>query len=77
MATSTPTATDFKRGDLVRYIGDNAHHGMVGTVRGLDTWIPGEVKVDVDFHAAPGGRKIRKIVAPENLEKLESTRGQR
>jgi len=79
---STLTATDFKRGDRVRYIGENAHKGLIGTVRGIDTWIPGEIKVDVDFEdgrdMASGRRRlIRKIVAPENLEKLESTGGQR
>lgn len=76
MTTSTLTAADFARGDRVRYIGDNAHRGLVGTVRGLDTWT-GETKVDVDFDTSgrdmkTGRRRlVRKIVAPENLERLD------
>lgn len=68
--TSTPlAAADFTRGDQVIYIGDNAHHGLYGTVRGIDRWT-GEDKVDVDLYLR-NGRKIRKIVAPESLEKIE------
>jgi hypothetical protein len=70
MTRSAPTAASFKRGDRVRYIGDNAHKGLEGRVRGIDRWT-GEDKVDVELEI--GRKGVRKIVAPENLEKIEVT----
>lgn len=74
MQTPATPAITFKRGDRVRYIGPNVFYGCEGRVRGIDRYT-GEEKVDVDLETraqtAPRGRIVRKIVAPENLEKIE------
>jgi hypothetical protein len=66
-------ATAFTRGDRVRYIGPNEHYGLEGRVRQPYETDGGDL-IDVDFDL-PGRRrkKIRKVVAPQNLERLERT----
>ena len=64
--------TTFKRGDRVRYIGDTAFKGVEGRVRGIDRWGEERVDVDLETRTRHGNRLrvVRKLVAPENLEKI-------
>ncbi len=63
----------FRRNDQVRYIGDNAHYGFVGTVRAIEEMLDGEVRIDVCFSLGSKRCGFRRLVAPENLEKVETT----
>lgn len=65
----TPVAT-FRKGEQVRYIGQNAEYGNVGTVRTMEAW-GGEVKVDTCFPARGKRCGFRRLIAPENLERVE------
>jgi hypothetical protein len=73
MEETATRAPAFTRGDRVRYIGDNDFKGLEGRVRGIDPYLPGGM-VDVDLElwgctSKARARLIRKIVAPENLDR--------
>ena len=59
----------FRKGDKVRYIGDNAHYGFEGNVRRLET-LGGAVKVDTELQCPRTKRWIRRPIDPMNLEHL-------
>jgi hypothetical protein len=61
----------FRKGEQVRYIGQNAEHGTIGTVRTTDV-IGGEIKVDTCFPARGKRCGYRRLIAPQNLERLSA-----
>lgn len=74
-ATVTTEPPPLKPGDEVVYIGDDAHHGMTGTVREMldDIYLCGEPAVLVDFRARQY-KRVRKAVRVSRLERIGGRR---
>lgn len=62
----------FRKGDKVRYIGDNGHYGFEGKVRRLEL-LGGQVKADTELRDPQTGRWIRRPIDPANLQHLDES----
>jgi hypothetical protein len=69
MSTSATKTAELKRGDIVVYLGDDAHRGSVGTVTEVGLTVLDEPAVEVVFRF--GRRSSRKLIRVSRLARTE------